>query len=195
MLKKIIISLSTALLLIIGFFAYKHIHPQIIRPEADFYEYPLDEIEKLSTLIIEVEYNKHESSVVKLDKKDKFPLETKTFSEVKVKKVYKGDVNEGDLVSIIEYYAKWNDLFGSYENRPNEFYEPLSKGKTYVLFLYHGPTQPDNVYEIIGNFQGKYVVPKDKTVQRMSPTDMEINGYNQKYEQLYQQVYEKYLDH
>lgn len=192
--KRLLISLAVVLIVITGFLSYKHLDPQVIRPHADFYVYPLEEMESLATTIVEVEFQREKSSVVKLDKKDKFPLETKTFSEVKVKKVYKGNesVKVGDTLSIVEYYAKWSDLYGSYQSMPNELYIPLTEGKKYLLFLYQGPTQPINTYEIIGNHQGKYVLPENKQLKDITIADMDIFEEDQDYRQLYRDVAAKY---
>ncbi len=191
--KKIgLLSLIVLFLLIVGLFSYKHLNPQVIRPDADYYSYSLNEMENLATAIVEVEYVKEKSSVVKLDKKDRFPLETKTFSEVSVEKVYKGNMNAGDTLSVVEYYAKWHDLYGSYVQMPNETYLPLSKGKKYLLFLYHGPTQPPDTYEIIGNHQGKFVIPPGKKGMDVAVKDMDIHNNNQEYVRLYNKVAVKY---
>jgi len=190
--RAVMICGAMALLFVAGFFSYKHLDPQVIRPEADYHIYSLDEMEQLATAIVEVEYEREKSSVVRLDEKDKYPLETKTFSEVKVQNVYKGNVNIGDTLTIVEYYAKWRDLYGSYQWMPNEIYVPLSKGKTYLLFLYQGPTQQPDTYEIIGNHQGKYVIPAAKPAPGLTVAELEIDEDDEAYRQLYKQVSEKY---
>ncbi|WP_438432795.1 hypothetical protein [Gorillibacterium sp. sgz500922] len=182
-------------MLVTGFFTYRQLNPQVIRPDADYSIYSLDELEGLATAIVEVEYERETSSVVQWDKKDKFPLEAKTFSEVKVTKIYKGNdtIKVDDTLSIVEYYAKWKDLYGSYQEMPNKIYMPLIKGKKYLLFLYQGPTQPPNTYEIIGNHQGKFVIPEPGIKAKdMTAKLMDIYEEDQEYSQLYDKVAEKY---
>lgn len=190
-----IVSLSVVLILSI-FLGYKHLNPQIIRPSADFYNYPLEEMEALATVIVEAEWMEEDSSIVRLDKKDKYPLETLTLSDIKIKKVHKGEnlVKEGDTLKVVEYYAKWRDLAGSYQKMPNELYHPLVKGKSYFLFLYHGPTQPQDTYEIIGNHQGKFTIPaRTAAKSALSIKELDIAENDQHYKQLYERVTSKYL--
>jgi len=54
--KRLLISLAAVLIVIAGFLSYKHLDPQVFRPHADFYLYPLEEMENLATTIVEVKF-------------------------------------------------------------------------------------------------------------------------------------------
>ena len=59
-------------------------HTQELRPEADYQNYSLSEMESLATVIVEADWDRETDSVVTLDEKDKYPLDTRTFSNIKV---------------------------------------------------------------------------------------------------------------
>lgn len=192
--------LTAGLIVLLGvgvFFGYKHLHTQELRPEADYQNYSLSEMESLATVIVEADWDRETDSVVTLDEKDKYPLDTRTFSNIKVKKVFKGDdlVKEGDELPVLEYYAQWRDLAGAYAKFPNELYKPLTAGKSYLLFLYQSPDEPSSTFEIIGNHQGKYVFPSnDNPMTTLTINELDIAENNEHYTALYQEVSQKYFD-
>lgn len=153
-------------------------------------------MEELATVIVEAEWEKVTNSIVELDEKSNFPLDTRTFSNISVKKVFKGNelVKEGDELNILEYYAKWRDWAGSYEKFPNELYKPLREGNNYLLFLYLSPEEPSGSFEIIGNHQGKYIFPSTP-IKTNTPSldELDIAENNEHYSNLYHQISEKYI--
>ncbi|KAA8785439.1 hypothetical protein EC604_16475 [Paenibacillus amylolyticus] len=192
--KKWIMAGAIAVMGVSIFFGYKHLNAQELRPDADYHNYSLSEIESLATVIVEADWEEETNSIVKLDQKDKYPLETRTFSNIKVKKVYKGEVKEGQELNVVEYYAKWRDVAGAYVKYPNELYQPLKSDKNYLLFLYQSPEEPSGSYEIIGNHQGKYVYPETQSnMSIQSTSDLDIAEKDEHYSALYNEVSEKYF--
>ncbi|APO44606.1 hypothetical protein BS614_11755 [Paenibacillus xylanexedens] len=192
--KKWIMAGVIAVMGVSIFFGYKHLNAQEIRPDADYHNYALSEIESLATVIVEADWEEETNSIVELDQKDKYPLDTRTFSNIKVKKVYKGAVKEGEELNVVEYYAKWRDVAGAYVKYPNELYQPLTSGKNYLLFLYQSPEEPSGSYEIIGNHQGKYVYPESQSnMSIQSTSDLDIAEKDEHYSALYNDVSEKYF--
>ncbi|MEK4525338.1 hypothetical protein NST38_08060 [Paenibacillus sp. FSL H8-0104] len=192
--KKWIMAGVIAVMGVSLFFGYKHLNAQELRPDADYHNYALSEIESLATVIVEADWEEETNSIVELDQKDKYPLDTRTFSNIKVKKVYKGAVKEGEELNVVEYYAKWRDVAGAYVKYPNELYQPLTSDKNYLLFLYQSPEEPSGSYEIIGNHQGKYVYPESQSnMSIQSTSDLDIAEKDEHYSALYNEVSEKYF--
>ncbi|GGG55132.1 hypothetical protein [Paenibacillus radicis (ex Gao et al. 2016)] len=193
--RKLTIAGLTIILGIACFVTYKHAYPQIIRSDSDYSLYSLGEMESLATVIVEAEFAGETASVVPLDQQDQYPIEANTFSQIKIKKIYKGQEHVGtsSRLNVIEHYGKWTNLWGSYQRMPNEVYKPLSPGRTYLLFLYKGPTQPAETYEIIGNHQGKFAIQHgNKALDNLTIANLDIQDDDQAYRDLYRDVAEKY---
>lgn len=177
-----IIIMSLALVIGAGLRLYNHLNPTIVANHALIIKNEsLEELEESADLIV----------IATVDGKGRQEeLEPdsyifNTFTPVRVDKVLKGDVNQGDIIEIAEHYG--------YVIRPQqtfiytmENYLPMEQKSTYLLFLIksqNGWLRVSSVY------QGKFVWPIPKT---LSTNTLKINEITEDYQSLLEEVRTKY---
>lgn len=77
----------------------------------------------------------------------------RTYTDVKVQTVYKGDVSTGDIINITELYYYEND---GAELASFNGYLPSNIGSEYVLFLGNSEDESNNRHYLIGAERGRY---------------------------------------
>ena len=110
-----------------------------------------------------------------------------SFNNIEVTKVFKGDVNVGDTLTICQNYAVVEDRFVTYSALT-----PMMKGDTWIFFL--GSSDNGEYYFCTSDSDGRYPV-KDFTYTRIALTENEDLGvYEVKdfKEEIYNEILEKY---
>lgn len=119
-----------------------------------------------------------------------------TKSSVRVDKVYSGNLNVGDVITVLEPYAIHENVLLHYEN----FY-PSQSDKVYIWFLEKN-MEPDmeGTYTIVVGERGRYPVLNDNArsasdISAMSSRDLDLspNGDTTVYKKIYSEVIDKYL--
>lgn len=119
-----------------------------------------------------------------------------TKSSVRVDKVYSGNLNVGDVITVLEPYAIHENVLLHYEN----FY-PSQSDKVYIWFLEKN-TEPDmqGIYTIVVGERGRYPILNDNArsasdISAMSSRDLDLspNGDTTVYKKIYSEVVGKYL--
>jgi|GEM_PF-849638 len=121
-------------------------------------------------------------------------IETYGLAKVKVNHVYKGEVQEGDELTIAEPgYFDGSGKYVSFEG-----YKLMEKDGRYILFLRTGT---NNEQIVIGLYQGKFDLTLPKLEQEMTNARMSVAEFDQKdyvgdsvwqFNRLKKQVLEKY---
>lgn len=111
----------------------------------------------------------------------------KSFNNIEVTKVLKGNVNEGDILKIGQNYAVVDDRLIT-----DSALTPMMKGDTWIFFLV--PSDNGEYYFCTGDSDGRYPV-KDYTYTRIALTENENLGvFDEKdfKEEIYNEILEKY---
>ncbi len=108
--------------------------------------------------------------------------------KVEIKQVFKGDVEVGDTISVLQQYGIEEDrgIFWTYSDLT-----PMLGGDTWLFFLYDN--RGEN-YMCSGDKDGRYPV-ENCTYQKMALTDNEQLGVFNEYnfnEQIYSEILDKY---
>lgn len=111
----------------------------------------------------------------------------KSFNNIEVTKVLKGDVNEGDILKIGQNYAVVDDRLIT-----DSALTPMMKGDTWIFFLV--PSDNGEYYFCTGDSDGRYPV-KNCEYAKIALTDNEELGvYDKKCfnEDIYNELLKKY---
>jgi len=195
--KKIIIASVFVFSFIVGSaYAYQEQQTggkdyQLAISEADYMIFDdLTEIEKYSQYIILGKFTGNRS-LKKWKTEDDVKIASK--SEVQIKKVYGGDLAEGQMIDIYEPAFFQDDIFDSMEG-----YNLMNEEGEYVLFL--RGTSDGDAFAIIGMYQGKYDISTSKLARKaqngekyQDVADLEYFGDNAKqFNERKQEVLKKY---
>ncbi|MGZ0051407.1 hypothetical protein [Brevibacillus gelatini] len=198
--KSITVSIAAIALLIGGAFSYQQLNvPQkdyrVAISQADFIQFEnIEEVEKYSGYIVQAEFTGKRS--LKEWNLGEGEVKTASKSEVKIQKVYKGSLEEGDKISVYEPAYFDGDVFDTIEG-----YNLMNEEGTYVLFL--RDTGDKEGYAIIGMYQGKYDISagmQNTKAKQAQPDDTyrsleerEYFGENvEQFKKLKKEVLEKY---
>lgn len=184
-LKTILLFLTVILVIGLGILGYRHIVPTTVSEHALIIQYAdLNALEDDSELIVTVTVaGKGRNEVRKsIEGESKFHF---TYTPMKIDKVYKGDVRQGDAIEIVEPVG--------YERQPDGLYfigrsgyTPIQTNSSYLLFL----TKVDSgAYSIRGGPQGKYVWPPP---QDPTPEKLEVTEFGGHYQMFFEAVVAKY---
>ncbi|MDX8363425.1 hypothetical protein [Cytobacillus sp. IB215316] len=135
----------------------------VVKSMADFDLYDdITEVEEYADLIIKGKYTGER------DQKDFFKgghlVQTTIESEIEIKKVYKGDKNKKDIITVFEPAYFKNDQFVSIEG-----YNLVNEKGNYVLLLRESSTS--HGYVIVGMFQGKYDLSKQEEAKKQNKVE------------------------
>ncbi|WP_214484814.1 hypothetical protein [Bacillus sp. SM2101] len=135
----------------------------VVKSMADFDLYDdITEVEEYADLIIKGKYTGER------DQKDFFKgghlVQTTIESEIEIKKVYKGDKNKKDIITVFEPAYFKNDQFVSIEG-----YNLVNEKGNYVLLLRESSTS--HGYVIVGMFQGKYDLSKQEEAKKQKKVE------------------------
>ncbi|MCU5375931.1 hypothetical protein OCA08_02055 [Bacillus cereus] len=114
-------------------------------------------------------------------------------SEMKINKIYKGNITSGSTIKIYEPARFENSQFHSMEG-----YNLVQKNKEYVLFL--RPSTEKDTYIIVGMYQGKYDMSNKKeakekrTIQKYREIEQEeyFGDETESFNKLKNEVIQKY---
>ena len=126
-----------------------------------------------------------------------------TRTKVEVTEVYRGDLEVGDIVDIIEEYFYYTDSYtGNIRLRALDLYEPAIIGNEYIFFLYfkgEPGTPREDAYQIVNITDGKFPISKDllkvQNGDKFSHQALNIGeGDISRYLKIYNEVIKKYLN-
>ena len=151
----------------------------------------LESLENNSELVVVGTFIEDSTQDVKYKNMDFFGKEVlfsvQSFNEIEITKVFKGDVNVGDTLTICQNYAVVEDRFVT-----ESALTPMMKGDTWIFFL--EPSHIGEYYYYVCDSEGRYPV-KDFTYTRIALTENEDLGvYDAKdfKEEIYNEILEKY---
>ena len=151
----------------------------------------LESLENNSELVVVGTFIEDSTQDVKYKYMDFFGKEVlfsvQSFNQIEITKVFKGDFNVGDTLTICQNYAVVEDRFVT-----ESALTPMMKGDTWIFFL--EPSQIGEYYYYVCDSDGRYPV-KDFTYKRIALTENEDLGvYDAKdfKEEIYNQILEKY---
>lgn len=163
----------------------------------------LTEVEEEATIIVEVEAENVLDQVVstfydaKLQKE--MPSAGYTRRELKVAKVYQGEVNVGDKIVLLHDYFIWENADKTKQLISISGFKPMKKGDKYLLFL--AWDEGKEGYYVVGDYQGIYPVEdtdvSKKVTNKASNQEFEHVYSKEEYSwtlvPIYGEVREKYL--
>lgn len=152
--------------------------------------FSLETLEKNSDLILVGKFDGDASQDEVYQYDDNFQKDLLTFvkskNDVEVLKVYGGDINVGDRVTVTQYY-------GTYGNElvTDSKLTPMLKGDTWLFFLRQ---KDDGTYSCVGDNDGRYPL-KNTEYRKIALTENEDLGVYKKEdfrEDIYEEILEKY---
>lgn len=127
----------------------------LFQSQGDLIEYDsVEELERRSEVIIEGKLINNNTEKV-YDSEGHLAFET-TFSRIQVKKVFKGDFKNGEILTVVEPYVFDEIGFNSLEG-----YNKMEKKGKYILFLYKSTEEE---YVLSGVSFGKYDLHKKEKI-------------------------------
>jgi len=164
----------------------------------------LNEVEKKATIIVEVEAGNALDQVVstfydsKIQKE--MPSAGYTKRELKITKVYQGDVNVGDKIILLHDYFIWENSDKIKQLISISDYKPMKKGDKYLLFLAWDKGKEG--YYVVGDYQGIYPLEdadaSKRDTNKASNQEFEHVYSKEEYSwtlaPIYAEVREKYLN-
>lgn len=111
----------------------------------------------------------------------------KSFNNIEVTKVLKGDVNEGDILKIGQNYAVVDDRLIT-----DSALTPMMKGDTWIFFLV--PSDSGEYYFCTGDSDGRYPVKNCEYAKIALTKNEELGVYDKKCfnEDIYNELLKKY---
>ena len=153
--------------------------------------FDLESLENYSEIVVVGTFIEESTQEIKYKYMDIFDKEVlfsvKSFNEIEITKVFKGDVNVGDTLKIGQEYAVVEDRFVT-----ESALTPMMKGDTWIFFL--EPSDNGEYYYCVSYSEGRYPV-KDFVYTRIALTENEDLGvYDMKdfKEEIYNEILEKY---
>ena len=153
--------------------------------------FDLESLENYSEIVVVGTFFEESTQEIKYKYMDIFDKEVlfsvKSFNEIEITKVFKGDVNVGDTLKIGQEYAVVEDRFVT-----ESALTPMMKGDTWIFFL--EPSDNGEYYYCVSYSEGRYPV-KDFVYTRIALTENEDLGvYDVKdfKEEIYNEILEKY---
>lgn len=192
--KTIVFFLSGIVLVVGLYFGYIHLSdPHYSVAEADYPLYDLQELESNADLIITATLTGNHKEHVNEAHDGALITSFFTISEIVVDQVLQGDVQKGDILQLMEPYAKTNRLLIGPELHVMGPRMPLQTNQRYLLFLAHSTSAafPEGTLEAINHYQGMHVIQNPDNI-RLNYETLEMNEHNDHYENLHRQVMEKY---
>jgi hypothetical protein len=154
--KKIALSLTSVVIILCGLMVYKNSNQEIV--DLEIVEYwadnaydirNLEQLEELSDIIVKATVLPGSENVPHIEG----VRMGRTYTDVKVQTVYKGDVSTGDIINITELYYYEND---GAELASFNGYLPSNIGSEYVFFLGNSEDESNNRHYLIGAERGRY---------------------------------------
>jgi hypothetical protein len=177
---------------------------ELVRPQSDriYYEY-LKQVEDQAIIIVRAVAKETLSQEVDTiydhvtDKK--LPTYGYTKWEIEVDKVYKGDVNVGDKLVLLQEYYIWTKSDGKKQLVNSSSIKPAVKEEEYLLFLRYEEAMGG--YSTVGDYQGMFAIPTDEVKAIMEEGMLEQSDLDTYYDDeplsylfpLYNEVAEKYF--
>ena len=151
-----------------------------------FYD-SLSEVENNSTIIVEAvakevlgqEVNTHFDYHYQRE----IPDYGYTKREMKITKVYKGDINVGDKMTMVQDYYVWTSSEGIKQLISFTSLKPVEKNEKYLLFLKY--QESFNAYIVVCDYQGLYPISKDEISETTSNIEQVDLSYVHKVEELH----------
>lgn len=143
---------------------------EVVNVQSDriFYE-SLEQVEDNATLIVEA--NVKEVLGQKASTHYDYGLEMElpgagyTKYEIEVTKVYKGDVNVGDKLVLLQGYYIWTNSEGKKQLITISSNKPAEKGKDYIMFLQY--YEPHEGYWPVADYQGIFPIPTEEMIRKV----------------------------
>lgn len=163
-LSSLVVSISTILLM-----GCQEKHSTNVQAKKDISEYKVlsnnwadyrvyadtNELENSSPIIVRGEFTGKRSIKEWKDSETNEVVQKASESEIKINKIYKGNIESDFNIKIYEPARFENSQFHSIEG-----YNLVQKNKDYVLFL--RPSTEQDTYIIVGMYQGKYDMSNKK---------------------------------
>lgn len=174
--------ISVALVVIAGVRLYNHLNPTIVARQTMLVLHDsLLEMEEKADLIVLVDV----SGRGRQEELQPGSYVFNTFTPVKVKEIYKGDVNPGDKLEIAEHYGLVTTFQETFLYTTAN-YLPMRQGSTYLLFL----TKTQSGWlRINGVSQGKFIWPLPK---KLSAGELELSDVPEEYRVFAEEIRAKY---
>lgn len=152
-----------------------------------------NELERSSPIIVRGEFTGKRSIKEWKDSETNEVVQKASESEMKINKIYKGNIIGGATIKIYEPGRFENSQFYSMEG-----YNLVQKNKEYVLFL--RPSMEEGTYIIVGMYQGKYDMSNKKeakekrTIQKYKEIEQDeyFGGETKRFNKLKNEVIQKY---
>lgn len=87
-----------------------------------------------------------------------------TEKEVILKKVYQGDAEKGNRITIAEPYYIWTEADGSRALVSDSYVKPLVEGEKYLLFLKY--REEEKLYRPVAAYMSIYGIPSKKQISK-----------------------------
>ncbi|MBD5103545.1 MAG: hypothetical protein HDT47_01625 [Ruminococcaceae bacterium] len=153
--------------------------------------FDLESLESYSEIAVVGTFIEDSTQEIKYKYMDVFDKEVvfsvKSFNEIEITKVLKGNVDVGDTLKICQEYAVVDDKFVT-----ESALTPMMNGDTWIFFL--EPSDNGEYYFCVGYSEGRYPV-KDSVYKRIALTENENLGvFDEKdfKEEIYNEILEKY---
>jgi len=138
------------------------------QPERTYYE-NLEQIEEQASVIVKASVSENLGQEVDTTYDYVFQKEMPTYGyskwEVEVSKVYKGDVNVGDKLILLQEYYIWTKSDGKKQLVTSSSVKPVKKGEEYLLLLRYEELLGG--YSTVGDYQGIYAIPTEEIVAKI----------------------------
>lgn len=152
-----------------------------------------NELEHSSPIIVRGEFTGKRSIKEWKDSETNEVVQKASESEMKINKIYKGNITSGATIKIYEPARFENSQFYSIEG-----YNVVQKNKEYVLFL--RPSTEKDTYIIVGMYQGKYDMSNQKeakekrTIQKYKEIEQDeyFGDETERFNKLKNEVIQKY---
>lgn len=119
-----------------------------------------------------------------------------TKTKLKVNKVYQGDIQEGEIISLSEPYFLFTFTDGKVYQSFSDNYDKSEVGREYIFFL--GKYDAEDLYVLMNGTLGRYPVLKETRgvepdIDSLSNEDLDLGEYDTTtYREIYSEVLEKY---
>lgn len=177
---------------------------ELVRPQSDrtYYE-NLNQVEDQATIIVRAvakeTLSQEVDTIYDYVLQKELPTYGYTKREIEVAKVYKGDVNVGDKLVLLQEYYIWTKSDGKKQLVNSSSIKPATKEKEYLLFLRHEEMMGG--YSTVGDYQGMFAIPTDEVRIIMEEGTLEQSDLDTYYDDeplynlfpLYNEVTEKYF--
>lgn len=186
--KKLLITILILAIIIATYGIYREFNPIVIKSSSDlFVPENVNELKENSDLIVKVKTSNSSKEYIEyMD--DGTPIYGHTLTQVVIQEVLAesdSNTSAGSTISICEPYYHYR-VFGVQNYLMIiEDYKPMISNTEYILFLRNASNIGANVYYMVGNEYGQYIVKKNN--------ENPLLDNNQNYIQLYKEVTDVFL--